>query len=72
LLLQREIFFQKKQAPSGITFTCNEKGCMTELKIKWLTEVWDIRLCVPLQKRSILDLDALKGHLTWEAETQNF
>jgi len=58
--------------PGGITFTCNEKGHTTELKIKWLIEAWDIRIGVPLQKRAILDLDALKVHLTWEAETQNF
>lgn len=58
--------------PSGITFTCNEKWCTTELKIKWLTDVWDIRLCVSLKKRAILDIDDLKGHLTWEVETQNF
>jgi hypothetical protein len=40
----------KETTPSGIALTCNEKGCTTELKIKWLIEVRDIRLCVPLKQ----------------------
>ena len=45
---------------------------MAEVMIIWLIEGWDLRMCLSLKKRAIMDLDAFKGHFIQKVETQNF
>jgi hypothetical protein len=61
----------EEKHPTGITFKCNEKGCMMEeIMVEWLREVWHRRPSALLtKKKGMLVLDAFKGHLTEEVKT---
>lgn len=55
----------KEVFPRNVHIRCNEKGWMTEeLFLDWLKTVWCRRPGALLSRRSLLVLDAFRGHLT--------
>lgn len=64
LILNRKTIPKNEKFPLDIVVRCNPKGWMTsDLMVDWINSVWNRRPGATRHLRSMLVLDAFKGHL---------
>lgn len=65
IILNRKTMPKNEVFPQNVHIRCQEKGWMTEeLVLDWVKSVWCRRPGALLARRSMLVLDAFRGHLT--------
>lgn len=65
IIFSRKTLPKKEEFPPGVIIRCNEKGWMTaDMFNDWLRTVWFRRPGALLSPRSMLVVDAFKGHTT--------